>query len=125
MEYGNIFRNYYHILTLKYGNKKNLWLEEEREKIRQYKNKIPTWGLKKRKKKKKKGKKKERNKRKEEKETKVGKASPSWTVFPALRGPRQELACIDGMMGNGWTGRRSQKIPCIFKISQKLFDIFF
>ena len=25
MRYGNVFQNYYHIFTLKYGDKKNQW----------------------------------------------------------------------------------------------------
>ena len=52
---------------------------------------------KKKKRKKKKEKRKTQNKRR--KKEKVGKASPSWTVTPALRGPRREPACIDGRVG--------------------------
>ena len=46
---------------------------------------------------------KEGHKINDEKETKVWKASPCWTVTPALRGPRREPTCIDGwVMGDGW-----------------------
>ena len=46
--------------------------------------------------------------------------------IPALRGPRREPPCIDGMVVvmDGRTGRQSRKKSCIFNIYQKLFDIF-
>ena len=31
MSYGNVFENYYHIFTLKYGDKKNQWRRVEKK----------------------------------------------------------------------------------------------
>jgi len=43
--------------------------------------------------------------------------------------PKNLLILTDGWVMDGWmdgrTGRQSRKKSCIFKISQKLFDIFF
>ena len=52
-------------------------------------------------------KKKKGHKIEDEKEKKVWKASPCWTVTPALRGPRPKPACIYGMVMDGWMDGRT------------------